>query len=336
MSSGSKRPTFTQDQLSKYFTHIKLPEAARTLSSDLQSQDAASQLSFLGTLTRHQLCAVPFENLDLHYSPVKGISLNSDHLFNKIVERNAGRGGYCMQNNSFFATVLRSLGYTVMSAGGRVSSALDGGPESSENPEEISFGGYAHQVNIISIDGRKYFVDVGFGSSGPTGPVPLENGFTSINTGTNDRVASALRVTKGFVGNNTAKNAEQELWVYSVKYGKAESTDAEWLPCYCFSETEFFPKDFEIMSHWVSTNRASIFVQMVICQKFIMSEDGQSLIGDVTLHNESVKERKFGKNKTLAEFKTEKDRVTALEKYLGVHLTQAEEEGIEGFPSAIR
>lgn len=336
MPSGADRPSFTEEQLSRYFTYIKLPEAARKTAFDVHSQDSATQLDFLGTLTRHQLCAVPFESLDLHYNPIKGISLNSDHLFHKIVERNAGRGGYCMQNNSFFATVLRSIGYKVMSVGGRVSSAMDGGREASENAEDISFGGYAHQVNIVTIGDRKFFVDVGFGSPGPTGPVPLEHGYTALNTGTKDNVASSMRLTKGFVGNNTSKNAEQELWVYSVKYGRSDDQNAKWLPCYCFSETEFFPADFEIMSHWVSTNRASIFLQWVICQKFIMSEDGESLIGDVTLQDGAVKERRFGENKTLAEFKNEGDRVEALEKYLGVKLSQAEIDGIAGFPSAIK
>lgn len=336
MPSGVAHPAFTEDQLSEYFIYIGLPEAARKAAASVRFQDSVTQLNFLGTLIRCQLCAVPFESLDLHYNPVKGISLNSDHLFHKIVERKAGRGGYCMQNNSFFATVLRSIGYNVMSAGGRVSSALDSGSGSSENPEDISFGGYAHQVNIVTIGDRKFFIDVGFGSPGPTGPVPLEHDYVALNTGTKDNVASLMRITKGFVGNNTSKNDEQKLWIYSVKFGALDDAKAKWLPCYCFSETEFFPADFEIMSHWVSTNRASIFLRWVICQKFIMSDDGESLIGDVTLQDGVVKERRFGENKTLAQFKSEDDRVQALEKYLGVKLRQAEIDSITGFPTAIQ
>ena len=335
MPSGVASPVFTQDQLLQYFVHVGLPEVTRTLATDLRSQDPAQQLSILQTLTRHQLCAVPFENLDLHYNPIKGISLNSNHLFQKIVERNAGRGGYCMQNNSFFATVLRSLGYDVVSVGARVSNAIGGGPGASENPEETSFSGWGHQVNIITIQNRKFFIDVGFGASGPTGPVPLEHGYTALNTGTEDRVASSLRVTKGCIKNSKSKSPEQEMWVYSVKYGAAEDQNAKWTPIHCFTEMEFYPDDFERMSYWISTHRASIFVNVVICQKFIMSDDGKSLIGDTTLHNDVVKKRQFGQNETLAEFKTEEDRVQALDKYLNVKLSLAERDSIVGFPTEI-
>jgi len=61
---------------------------------------------------------VPFENLSLHYSKLPGISLDTEDLFEKIVERR--RGGYCMEVNCFFATVLDTLGYEVVPTGARV------------------------------------------------------------------------------------------------------------------------------------------------------------------------------------------------------------------------
>lgn len=69
------------------------------------------------------MATVPFENLALHYSPHHSITLDPDFLFDKIVERK--RGGYCMENNCFFGTVLRTLGFTVVSIGARVSNTIN-------------------------------------------------------------------------------------------------------------------------------------------------------------------------------------------------------------------
>lgn len=71
------------------------------------------------------MARVPFENLALHYSTYHSLILEVDFLFDKMVTR--GKGGYCMENNRFFATILRTLGYTVLSGGARVSTAVSAG-----------------------------------------------------------------------------------------------------------------------------------------------------------------------------------------------------------------
>lgn len=332
----SDRPVYTDEQLHQYYTYIEFPESDRCTKETLQSQDPDAQLTFLAKLVRYQLCKIPFENLDLHYSTVKGISLDTDFLFNKVVERNVGRGGYCMQNNGFFATVLRSLGFAVMTAGARVARSLDEGSAPKGPDGEGVYGGYGHQVNIVTIGGSKYFVDVGFGSICPTFPVPLVEGFTQANTGTEEKIATSMKLTRGFAATNTSRTAEQTLWLYSAKFSKADDDSRPWIPCYCFCETEFFPADFNVMSHYVSTNRASIFVNMIMVQKFLMSEDKQTLIGDIQLVNQVIKERRFGESTPLMEINSDDDRVEALNKYLGLKLTKAEREGIRGFPSEIR
>lgn len=55
----------------------------------------------------------------------------------------------------------------------------------------------------------------------------------------------------------------QRLWVYSVRF----PGDLEWGEMYSFTETEFFPEDFEMMSYFVSTRPESWFVQEVIAYK---------------------------------------------------------------------
>ncbi len=83
-------------------------------------------LEYLSRLMRLHLAAVPFECLDLHYSSLHSLSLNPDKIHEKIVAR--GRGGYCMEQNTLFAEVLRTLGYTLISTGGRISYATMGRP----------------------------------------------------------------------------------------------------------------------------------------------------------------------------------------------------------------
>ncbi|KAJ5472788.1 hypothetical protein N7530_006789 [Penicillium desertorum] len=56
-----------------------------------------------------------------------------ESVFEKIVDGNSDRGGYCMENNTLFGTVLRSLGYNTTSVGGRVNKAVQ--PMSASNNE---------------------------------------------------------------------------------------------------------------------------------------------------------------------------------------------------------
>ena len=126
----SGRPTYSKPQISAYFTHISLPQRHQSHAFSVASSDSVDeQLGFLTSLQRHQLCKIPFENLAIHYSPHHTVSLDPEHLYSKIVANNRGRGGYCMENNCFFGTVLRTLGFKHYSAGARVSDGVSGGAE---------------------------------------------------------------------------------------------------------------------------------------------------------------------------------------------------------------
>ena len=118
------RSSYSKEQLLKYFDRISLPEIYRThLVIEGQYAIPDEQLSFLANLKKYHLAAIPFENLELHYSPTKTVSLEPQYLFQKIVLRGHGRGGRCMETNCLFGTVLRSLGFDVYSAGARVNQA---------------------------------------------------------------------------------------------------------------------------------------------------------------------------------------------------------------------
>ncbi|KAI9780034.1 MAG: N-terminal acetyltransferase [Geoglossum umbratile] len=77
---------YSSEQLSRYFQHIGLPPTSSEPGS----------LEYLTELTKLQLATVPFENLSLHYSKHRLLSLDTNDLFDKVVGR--GRGGSHMVN----------------------------------------------------------------------------------------------------------------------------------------------------------------------------------------------------------------------------------------------
>ena len=116
-SDQSSGNIYSPEQIDAYFSRISFPTAKY---EDITQNTARSKegLSYLAALQRYQLTHVPFENLLLHYSPHRKISLDKEDLFEKIVT--SRRGGYCMENNLLFATVLRTLGLEVVATGARV------------------------------------------------------------------------------------------------------------------------------------------------------------------------------------------------------------------------
>jgi hypothetical protein len=124
-------PIYSPEQLSRYFDKINIPSDLRqdvwdmTLSALNGGASARNTLTLsnLEALQRYQLASVPFENLDLHYSSHRSISIDPQTVFDKIVGSPCRRGGYCMENSTLFGAVLHSIGYNIVSVGGRVNEA---------------------------------------------------------------------------------------------------------------------------------------------------------------------------------------------------------------------
>lgn len=163
MASASDRFILSPDQINAYLIRICHPKPS--------PEEGSSNVYGLGLLTslqRQHLAYVPFENLSIHYSTDHAITLDPKELYTKIVTRR--RGGYCMENNLLFRILLRSLGFTVYSVGGRVSNDvmnLPGGGFSGwyvDTPPSF--------FSSSSSSGRRYHV-----KSSPTCSA-LNNGFT--------------------------------------------------------------------------------------------------------------------------------------------------------------
>jgi len=106
----------------------------------------------LDALILAHLRTVPFENIDI-YDASADVSIGIPDLFDKIVIRR--RGGYCFELNAVFAALLTSLGYDCYSVAVRIVWHY-------ERPMPVT-----HRAMIVTIDGIRYFCDVGFG-----GPLP--------------------------------------------------------------------------------------------------------------------------------------------------------------------
>lgn len=104
--------------MDQYFSRLKIAETQRKY--DVAELDPEDAYRYLALLQKHQLVEVPFENLTLHYSPHRQVSLHPEELFKKIIGDNNGRGGYCMENNRLFGILLFTLGFKMYSAGARV------------------------------------------------------------------------------------------------------------------------------------------------------------------------------------------------------------------------
>lgn len=183
-------------------------------------------------------------------------------------------------------------------------------------------------VTIATIAGAKYLIDVGFGSNGPTAPVPLVPNHTRVKV----LPDNAERLTREHIPDNTHKTDAQLLWLYSFRF----SASSVWLPAYCFSELEFLPVDFATMNFFVSQSPTSWFTHSVVCLKFLMDAHSEDMVGDLTLFDNELRRRERGEPSVqVVEIHSEDDRVAALETHLGVHLSQPERDGIKGLVSAI-
>ncbi|KAH9826485.1 Cis-aconitate decarboxylase [Teratosphaeria destructans] len=322
---AATRPRYSQDQLEKYFDRISLTASKRIFN--IAHLDPASQLSYLKILQKHHLCKVPWENLTQHYSWHRVINVKPQHLYRKIVgSREGGRGGYCMEANLFFHTVLHSLTFSVIIAGARIHGS-DG-----------TYGGWTHCVNIVTIGGTRYMLDGGFGPQGPTHPVPLQDAVVTpqIQPAESRLLYAAI---PQFLDQN------QRVWIYQYR----RDATADFVPMYCFTDLEFTPSDIESMNFAPWLNTKSFFTHKVVCVRFATSKEasdgggprspteeafeGAEIDGSITLNQDVLKWKKGADKMVEMRFEKEAERTQALEKYFGIVLSEEEREAILGSAS---
>ncbi|EJT79891.1 N-acetyltransferase [Gaeumannomyces tritici R3-111a-1] len=343
--------SYSEEQLAQYFAHLGYdPRVDPTRPSGWLDSD---RLGFLTELQARQLARVPFESISLHYSAANPpLSLDLQDLFRKIVHE--GRGGYCMELNAFFSAVLRGLGFTLINTGARVMG------------QDGVFMGWNHHLNLVSINGIRYMVDVGFGKGGSFSPVPLDRAAAEREGGLEFEPVLGTRGRLEYKRLELHSDPTQRVWVYSTLNSPwstlAEDNEEQagegptWRPRYCFGELEYLPADYEVMNYYAMTNLSSYFVTAVLAVRTILQEEEEDSCGDadavgdasaggstrprakgtIVLHKDEVKQTIRGKPKLLERLTSEEQRVQALEKYFGLVVSPEQAACIKGRESEIR
>lgn len=180
-------------------------------------------------------------------------------------------------------------------------------------------------VNLVNVDGKRYLVDVGFGSNGPMRPALVESGheFPSI---------APYRGRLDFKNIEQHSDPRQRIWVYSLQ----ENPDGEWKEMYCFAEIEFFPADFGVMNLSTMTKPQSYFVQTVLAMRTILNSETDDAEGVMILHGNYVKRRLGGQSEILQTLETEEQRIRALEGYFQIVLKPEEQRAIRGLATELK
>lgn len=324
------QPRYSRLQLEQYYDRVRIPEPARVY--DVSALTPEAQLSHLRLLIKHHLVTVPFENLTLHYSWHRVISTDAQHVFDKIVNQ-PGRGGYCMENNSFFHFVLASLGFDVYMVGSRVFES-----------DEAGYGGTTHCLNIITIGDVRYAVDVAFGGNGPVHPYVLEEGLVQEHI-----TPAQMRYRRGQLPGTTKEAGK--VWVYEHR----QRPDAPWCPMYCFADAQVLPADVRTMNLAPATSRTSIFHKVVMCVRFTtgsqvdstgaleqqkgrdatLAEIEGEIDGVLITNGSNLKWRRKGEKKLELNFASEEERLSAFETYYGIYMQEKDQLAIRGTTTEI-
>lgn len=179
----------------------------------------------LFTVQRAHRLSIPFENLDVRLG--RGISLDPDHVFEKLVQRR--RGGYCFEHNQLFLRALTAIGFDARPLLARVWLGT------AELPPKT------HTINLVRIDGEDWIADAGFGGSYAP-PMKLFDGSQASGPD-----GAEHRLTR----------SEDHGWLLERR-GDPRATDGrsgnpDWQPQYSFTLEQVATPDLEVANHWTST-----------------------------------------------------------------------------------
>lgn len=238
----------------------------------LQLEDTLpnDSLEKLSLLMWYHLINVPFETFDIFLK--KHILLDESSLEDKIINRN--RGGFCYELNASFAHLLRVLGYDIQDYGSRV--------HLNRLPNMHPFKD--HRINVVTIAGKQYLAEVGFGHFfAPTAPLLIEENTIQENDGKRYRF-----IKDDFFG-----------WILQVAYKKDFQNFLSYDP-----NTYELDSDYEMASCYAQYTPTSIFSHTPIAM--IRTADGgtYSLVDKTFkhIHNGAVETTTLTTNEEISQY----------------------------------
>lgn len=123
---------------------------------DFQGAPEAT-MAHVAALMRQQLYHVPFENLDVQAGKI--VSIVPEDMVEKLI--NQRRGGYCYEVNGIFSLALTAVGVPYHWVAARPMFYPVRRPKT-------------HMAVVVTLAGRQWLCDLGFGSYGITEPLALD------------------------------------------------------------------------------------------------------------------------------------------------------------------
>ena len=189
-------------------------------------------------------------------------------------------------------------------------------------------------MNIVTLpSGKQYVSDVAFGGDGPTLPLPLVDGHSQVNLGTQE-----VRLIHATLPHATAKTPNDTYWFYQYRNSPLQ----EWNSFYAFTEMEFFFNDFVVMNHYTSTFRGgnNFQTEKVLVVRFLKGRrdgmDEEMIVGKVMLVDGVVKRNDGGKTSVVRVCESEEERILALREDFAIELVKEEIEGIKGHRTELK
>jgi N-hydroxyarylamine O-acetyltransferase len=203
-------------------TDVDAGRYLRRIGLDVQVGPPTVEL--LAALQAAHLVTVPFENLHVFHR--RGPRTDIGWSYAKVVEQR--RGGWCFELNGAFGALLARLGFAVDHVSCQV-----------WDPPPLGWGpAFDHLACVVSLDGERWFVDVGFGDNCL---VPL-----SMRPGEVDAVPRRARIDV------VAGPGGEEFVLFELM--PHDGRPAEWVPQLRWSAQPRRLADFTPRSHHLQTD----------------------------------------------------------------------------------
>jgi len=184
-------------------------------------------LETLRTIAHRHPDAIPFENLDVLLG--RGVSIVPGEIDAKLID--AGRGGYCYEQNGLLKRVLEALGFQVEGLMARVQwMAPEGAP-----PRPRS-----HMVLGVAIDGETWLADAGFGGCVLTAPLRL------FSDAVQDSPHGQFRIVDVELGGEAERQVQANL-------------SGKWAPLYQVAKGAWADIDYEQANYFTYAHPSSHF-----------------------------------------------------------------------------
>lgn len=256
--------------LDRYLARLGLSESvewARTCSAG--SVDKIVALS--DELLRAHTEAICFENLDVVDAKVRGelyaVPIDLARVAEKLLDD--GRGGYCHEHAALVRGVLAEMGLNSYPVLARIHLG-----------DRVVPGGFTHQATILTVEGRRFLVDPGFGSGTPEVALELRPRAPERSTPRGE-----YRLVEAESALATEMRADSD-WVLQSR----TSADQDFRNVYAFNDQPRQLADLELSNWFTSTKPGTRFTGAPIIAR--ATPDG----GRTTLEGRRLRRVHHGRN----------------------------------------